>query len=117
RGGGPSGSPILTLAPSAPRVVSPWPGFGEKRAFAGMADTAIAGATHPALEPPDPWVAAGPNHVVQVVNRRIRVSSRQGDQLLNVSLPAFFAEPVTQVIDGDARVVYDSAHRRWVASE
>ena len=106
-----------SVGPSLPRVVGSWPGFGEQAAFAGMADSAVSGATAPVIEPPDPWVAVGPSHVVQDVNTRLRFSTRQGSALPDVSLSVFFGESGTQVLDGDSRVVYDRLRGRWFASE
>jgi hypothetical protein len=111
----PASRPIVR--PSLPRVVGTWPGFSEQVAFAGMADAAVGGATAPVIEPPDPWVAVGPSHLVQAVNTRLRFSTRQGNILAEVSLKAFFGEPGTQVLDGDSRVVYDRQRGRWFASE
>src|SRR5580765_2024596 len=55
-------------AGSTRRVALASPGFNERVAFAGLADTATSASAGPDIEPPDPWVAAGPNHVVQAVN-------------------------------------------------
>ncbi len=105
------------VAGPSPRFVVPWDGFGEKVAFGGLADTATVVSPAPILEPPDPWVAVGPNHVVQSVNRTVRMSGRDGSLILQVPLATFFMEPPDQVGDGDPRVLYDAAHGRWVASE
>jgi len=114
-----AGAPQLkgaAQAPAAPLVRVASPGFFEQTAFGGMADSAGGGSTSPTIEPPDPWVAVGPSHVVQAVNTRLRFSTRLGAQLAEVSLVSFFGEN-SQAIDGDARVLYDKIHGRWVASE
>lgn len=95
-----------------PRVALVGPLFEEKVAFPGMAY-----GSDSTSEPPDPWVAVGPNHVVQAVNTEIRFSTRAGAEIGQVSMASFFLEPSTQVLDSDPRVLYDSAHGRWVASE
>ncbi len=100
-----------------PRIAAPWPGFDEKVSFAGMSDAATLGSSHPVSEPPDPWVAVGPSHVVQAVNTRLRFTSRQGANPLEVSLAAFFGEPGSEVLDSDPRILYDAIHGRWLASE
>ena len=107
----------VPLRNSEPRVAAPWPGFDEEVSFAGMADAATLGSSHPVVEPPDPWIAAGPNHVVQAVNTRLRFSSRQGVKLYEVSLASFFDEPTSEVLDSDPRILYDAIHGRWLASE
>ena len=106
-----------TLLAPGPAIAAAAPAFGERTPFAGMADSAGSGSPGPVIEPPDPWVAVGPNHVVQAVNARLRFSSRQGTTLSEVSLVSFFSEPAGQVINGDSRVLYDAAHGRWLASE
>lgn len=106
-----------TMAAPLPRIVGSLSAFSEGATFAGMADSAGPGSPGPVVEPPDPWVAVGPNHVVQAVNTRLRFSSRQGSNLGEVSLAAFFSEPGTQVMDSDPRVLYDAAKDRWLASE
>ena len=39
---------------------------------------ALAAALPPCFEPPDPWVAAGPNHILQSVNIALRITARTG---------------------------------------
>ena len=65
-------------------------------------------------DPPDPWVAAGPNHLVQAVNTSLRVTDRSGGSPTSVSLGAFFGTGGLPV--ADPRVIYDSLHGRWLAS-
>ena len=72
-------------------------------------------------EPPDPWVATGPEHVVQAVNTAFRISDRSGNTLQTVDMFDFFGlgefyNP-GEVDYFDPRVIYDSLHRRWVAVE
>ncbi len=69
-------------------------------------------------EPPDPWVAVGPEHVVQAVNLELKFTDRQGVDLGSVSLPDFFGLPTNPVtFDSDPHVIYDSLHGRWLATE
>ena len=74
--------PDVNRSPAAPQG-GPVPAFPEQATSNG--DPAITQATaFPGLafvpkgatagEPPDPWVAAGPEHVVQAVNRAFRIS-------------------------------------------
>ncbi|HET9435296.1 MAG TPA: hypothetical protein VFO50_00430 [Candidatus Limnocylindrales bacterium] len=83
------------------------------------------------FEPPDPWVAVGPDDVVQTVNTRLRFSNREGATRADVDAFAFFdlanfesclppalpgCTPIEIEIDGvaDPRWHYDSVHNRWV---
>jgi hypothetical protein len=69
------------------------------------------------IEPPDPWVAVGPEHVVQVVNLTMRITDRQGVlSQPDVPLPAFFQLPAG-TFDSDPHVIYDALHSRWFATE
>jgi hypothetical protein len=84
--------------------------------FAGGGDvTGCGGPT--CVEPPDPWIAVGPQNVIQVTNVSVRVSDRTGHLLAEVSIPDFFAEPGGQVFDGDSRIIWDALHGRWLATE
>ncbi|HET7028684.1 MAG TPA: hypothetical protein VFI28_13405 [Candidatus Limnocylindrales bacterium] len=70
------------------------------------------------IEPPDPWVAAGPDNVVQMVNVSVQIRNRRGSGTTNVTLPDFFGLPTNPVTyDADGRIVFDSLHNRWIASE
>jgi hypothetical protein len=87
-------------------------------AFPGLA-FAFKGATDG--EPPDPWVAAGPEHVVQAVNRAFRISDRSGNTIQTIDMFDFFGLDEFynpgEVEFFDPRVIYDSLHARWFAVE
>jgi hypothetical protein len=75
-----------------------------------------------ALEPPDPWVAAGPDTIVQATNVGLRMTDRSLGTVKNVSLQDFFLGPDLlnsgyQAATFDPHVVFDSLHGRWVATE
>ncbi len=79
-------------------------------------DGASACDGQPCGEPPDPWVAVGPQHIVQAVNQQVRISSRAGGSVSSFSLASFFAEPVGQIGGTfDPRVLYVPSVGRWVA--
>ncbi len=68
--------------------------------------------------PPDPWVAVGPEHIIQAVNLTLKVTDRQGGSPTSVSLPDFFNLPtLVTTYDSDPHVIYDSLHHRWLATE
>ncbi len=71
-------------------------------------------ATH--FQPPDPWVAAGPDHVIQTVNTSMQILDRRGNLIQAVDLFDFFALPVGYN-QSDPRVIFDSLHQRWVMTE
>ncbi|HEX7473846.1 MAG TPA: hypothetical protein VF323_12245 [Candidatus Limnocylindrales bacterium] len=101
-------APILPVqstatAGAAPRVTG----------FAGVTATTPGEA---ALEPPDPYLAVGPDSVVQVVNLLARITDRNGAAVTDLPLPDFFFVPAGGA-DTDPRVVYDPIHSRWVMTE
>ena len=81
--------------------------------FAGLSDQAAV------LEPPDPWVAVGPEHIVQAVNLSLRITDRQGTLAVpDVTLADFFGLPTDPVsFNTDPHVIYDSLHGRWLMTE
>jgi putative cell wall-binding protein len=87
--------------------------------FFGMNDTVngCGAFTRPCIEPPDPWVAAGPSHIVQAVNVALRITDRVGSGATTVALSTFFAEPPGQILNADPRVLYDPVKGRWLATE
>jgi hypothetical protein len=104
--------PLVAAAPSfagtttRPPIAAP--------TFDGFA----SGGPFTSLEPPDPWLAVGPDHVVQVVNVAMRVTNRQGQTLDEMSLASFFDLPTTPATrNTDPRVIYDSLHGRWFLVE
>jgi len=69
-------------------------------------------------EPPDPWVAVGPDDVVQTTNTMLRFTNRKGVKTANdVQLYDFFdfgTWPHTIDGIGDPRWIYDAKHNRWL---
>ena len=102
------------LAPAAmggPGVVGP--------AWDGMTDAVVpCGSSRPCFEPPDPWVAVGEAHVVQAVDAAIRITTRAGARLQQLTTAAFFGVGAWDAgaTAADPRVRYDPERRRWVAS-
>ncbi len=64
------------------------------------------------LSPPDPILAAGPEHVVEAVNNALRFYSKDGTVLATQSLDDFYA-PLGVPSAGDPLVVYDDMAGRW----
>ena len=70
-------------------------------------------------QPPDPWVAVGPDHVVQTVNTVIQMYDRQGTvkkAATQIGVDELFALPPGYG-NSDPRVIYDSLHGRWIGTE
>ena len=63
--------------------------------------------------PPDPIAAAGPNHVVSVVNRSIEWHTKDGVQQNSQSLESFF-DPLVDYGAFDPKVIYDQYADRFL---
>jgi hypothetical protein len=117
-------TPIEPSGP-APKVLAaaPDPVVATTNADAAAAQTGFDGLARNTSastngEPPDPWVAVGPEHVVQAVNLQLRMTNRLGGSPVDIDLATFFELPVSPVsFNSDPRVIYDSLHGRWVATE
>ena len=104
-------APALMTGSGAPAATSwdPWEGINE------------AGS---GLEPPDPWVAVGPDDVVQTVQNKLRFTNREGTSTAaDLSIFEFFAlgdfvdaDGNAVTIDGvsDPRWLYDAKHNHWI---
>jgi hypothetical protein len=67
--------------------------------------------------PPDPHIAAGPNHIVVVTNVVMAVYSKSGTLLKIACLDNWFANVHDPATDGglfDPRIVYDPHENRWI---
>ncbi len=109
---GPSLPAVAAAGPTPSAISSPvvrasWRGLGPSdNAFLANAGT---------VAPPDVQVAAGPNHVVEMVNLAVSIWSKQGLFLQNKSLMTFFGVSQSEFIS-DPKVQYDAASGRWFAS-
>jgi hypothetical protein len=82
--------------------------------FAGLTQVTAGEAD---IEPPDPYLAVGPDDVMQVVNLMTRITDRNGGNVMDAPLGDLFLLPTDGFADTDPRIVYDTLHGRWVASE
>lgn len=100
---------------TAPALVSPGLAVSgessivEKITFRGLTRTpgSIAGA-------PDVIVAAGPEHVLELVNFSVGIWDKSGTQLQTFSLSEFFQSGSDRVFD--PAVLFDAQSRRWFAT-
>ncbi len=67
------------------------------------------------LTPPDPQLAVGPNHVLEMINVVGRVFDRNGSVVQTFSLASFFGVPAGYR-DTDPKIIYDALSDRWFAS-
>lgn len=69
-------------------------------------------------EPPDPFLAVGPDHIMQILNSSLQMTDRAGTFLDGASLSGFVDSFEFPGIDDpewfDPHVIYDSLHGRWL---
>ena len=99
---------VPPAAPTSPLIRANWTGLSASdNAWLVPADAAVA--------PPDVQVAAGPSHIVEMVNLAISIWTTQGTFVRNESLMSFFGVSSSEFIS-DPKVQYDAASGRWFAS-
>ncbi len=64
--------------------------------------------------PPDPYIAVGPNYIMQVVNSRFMIADKEGNVLKDISANAWFASTLQGASTFDPKVIYDHFDNRWV---
>lgn len=64
--------------------------------------------------PPDPIIAAGPNHVVALDNSRMAIFDKKGNRLQTIIADVWFSNVVPSVSAFDPQIVYDHFAERWV---
>lgn len=77
------------------------------RSFAGLPDLNRA-------IPPDPIMAAGPEHLMGLVNRRFAIFSKAGGNEKEIDAPAWFDAVLPGNNAFDPKVVFDHFADRWV---
>jgi len=87
----------LSAAPSAPTLTTNFDGIHATGWF-----------------PPDPVIAAGPNHLIQAVNASIRISTKSGLTLSTASFASWWSPVFTGTFIFDPQVLYDQDSDRWV---
>ena len=80
------------------------PGFTSL--FPGMSATAF--------EPPDPDIAVGPTHIVEVVNSDIAFFNKTGTKIFQQTEQTFFKSIAPDAFDYDPKVIYDQVAKRFV---
>jgi hypothetical protein len=68
--------------------------------------------------PPDPIVAAGPNHIVAAVNSKFGFFTKSGNEVFESTANDWFSNVLPRIADiggaFDPKVLYDSAAGRWL---
>jgi hypothetical protein len=64
--------------------------------------------------PPDPYIAAGPDHLIQIDNSRFRISDKAGNTTKTIDADEWFASTLTDASAFDPKVIYDHYDQRWV---
>jgi hypothetical protein len=89
-------------------------------AFEGIADADIDAdadcSTLPCVDPPDPWIAAGPSHLLQSTNLMLRITDRRGTELQSIPTRVLFGLDPTEA-HSDPRFLWDAYHARWLGIE
>ncbi len=63
--------------------------------------------------PPDPTIAAGPEHIIICANSTFKILDKEGNVLKSISAVAWWA-PAWPDENGDPQVIYDHYAQRWV---
>ena len=63
--------------------------------------------------PPDPTIAAGPNHIIICANSTFKILDKEGNVLKSISAAVWWA-PAWPDENGDPQVIYDHYAHRWV---
>ncbi len=64
--------------------------------------------------PPDPYIAVGPDYIMQVVNSRFMIADKAGNVLKDISANAWFGSALPGASTFDPKVIYDHFDHRWV---
>ncbi len=64
--------------------------------------------------PPDPIMAAGPNHVITMVNTSFRIFDKNGTLIKNITAANFFSSIAPGTGPNDPQIIYDHYANRWV---
>lgn len=66
------------------------------------------------MEPPDPDIAVGPSHLVEVVNSSIAFFNKQGTKVFEQTFQNFFRNISPEGFDFDPKVIFDQVSKRFV---
>ncbi|MFQ5708977.1 MAG: malectin domain-containing carbohydrate-binding protein [bacterium] len=117
----------IPLFPDPPNLVAPTGPAGSNVVFDKSSSISAAAATAPtilssflgipdagAVIPPDPHMAAGPNHLLACVNQEFRIFDKLGNQVFQVAAASWFDNVLAGTSPCDPQVVYDDLSGRWI---
>ncbi len=64
--------------------------------------------------PPDDYIAVGPNHIVMVVNNLFRIFDKNGNVQKTVNAAEWYSNLVSNATPVDPKILYDHFNSRWV---
>jgi len=64
--------------------------------------------------PPDDYIAVGPNHIVMVVNNLFRIFDKNGNVQKTVNAAEWYSNLVSNATPVDPKILYDHFNDRWV---
>jgi hypothetical protein len=64
--------------------------------------------------PPDDYIAAGPNHLVMVVNNLFRIYDKSGNIQKTINAAVWYSTLVSGAAPVDPKILYDPFDKRWV---
>ncbi len=103
-------NPSAIFPPSVPIPIRE--GFAPAVAPSLLKD--FPGISYTGLRPPDPHLAAGPSHLIALVNSRIGIFDKDGNKLLDKSAFSWFSPVNDQSFIFDPKVNYDGYNHRWL---
>jgi len=80
----------------------------------GITDSFLALDDNAVNIPPDTMGAVGPDHIVVMLNDRVRIQDRTGGAISTVTLATFWA-PASPSSPFDPTVIFDPTSDRWIA--
>lgn len=85
------------------------------RGVTGLRRSWNSAPSAPRWEPPDTQVAAGPSHLVELVNGGARILSKSGTSISERTIQSFFGV-ADSIRISDPRIRYDAGASRWFAT-
>jgi len=64
--------------------------------------------------PPDPYIAAGPDHVIHCVNSYFRISDKNGTTVKTIDADSWYTNVIQNPGAFDPKVIYDHYSNRWI---
>ncbi len=87
--------------------------------YKGLTDSIIMfqsfeGIPQTSYNPPDDYIAAGPNHLVMVVNNLFRIYDKSGNVQNTIDAAQWYFNLVGETAPVDPKILYDHFDKRWI---